>query len=639
MSLRRRLLWLLAPPLVVALVLIYLLAHGLLLGRLDQEDEQRLIAQATQIRALLNNQFERDRDRLQSFVQALAPESATGAILPVLEATLSRMNVDFLVRLDAQGRVSAAQWLPVEMASLVYLDTALHPSQQALRDEVLHRVERLGQAGEVLSGPGQLLAVQGVPMILVGVAVDPARSKDAGVLYAGHFLNGTRIADLQRQLNGALRLLPYEPVDGAQQIAISPRQVLDDTRQRIFLLFNNGTGERRPVLELTRDRYLYKEGKAQINLFFGVSALLAIIAWLLIYLGLEWFVLRRISRMHQQFLHIGPDTAGQRLSDRGQDELGMLALAANRMLDRLEQSEARDRAILRAMQEGYFELDTHGRLQSANPAFCRLLGLAPQSITGRNASEWLQACDEARLRTLFETCEQGDAPAFAGRIKRADGSVGHYETHLSVILDHQAQVLGYRGILHDVSDHVEYQNQLYDLAYLDALTRLGNRKAFYEHLTRSLADAKGSVALLFIDLDRFKQVNDRFGHDVGDSLLVNMANRLRDAVRKPDRAYRLGGDEFTLILPGTDEQDAERLAQRLLQVLGEPVQLDEQVIDFVTPSIGIALYPQHAQDLDSLVKAADQAMYEAKRQRNQVCLYQPLSVGGVIEPAQEGRFR
>ncbi|MEX5360442.1 diguanylate cyclase [Pseudomonas guariconensis] len=639
MTLRKRLLWLLAPPLVVVLTLIYVLAHGLLLSRLDQEDEQRLIAEAAQMRALLNNQFERDHDRLQSFVQTLAPEAATGAILPVPEVTLGRMNVDFLVRLDAQGHVSAAQWLPVDMSSLVYLDTGLHPSQQTLRADVLHRVERLAQGGEVLSGPGQLLAVQGVPMILVGVPVDPAGSTSAGVLYAGHLLNGTRIADLQRQLQGVLHLLPSEPVEGEQQIAISARQVLDDTRQRIFLLFNNATDKRRPALELTRDRSLYVEGKAQIHLFLSVSALLAVLAWLLIYLGLERFVLRRVSRMHQQFLGIGPDTAGQRLSDRGQDELGSLAQEANRMLDRLEQSEARDRAILRAMQEGYFELDTQGRLQSANPAFCRLLGLSSQDITGRNASEWLEECDEGQLRTLFETHGQGEVPAFAGRMYRADGSVGHYETHLSVILDSQAQLQGYRGILHDVSDHVEYQNQLYDMAYLDALTGLGNRKAFYEHLKRSLADGKGPLALLFIDLDRFKQVNDTFGHDAGDDLLVHTANRLRDAVRKPDRAYRLGGDEFTLILPGTGEQDAARLAQRLLQVLGEPVQLDEQVIDFVTPSIGIALYPKHARDLDSLVKAADQAMYEAKRQRNQVCLFQSQPLANVIEPEQQGRSR
>ena len=154
MTLRKRLLWLLAPPLVVALALIYVLAHGLLLSRLDQEDEQRLIAEAAQMRALLNNQFERDHDRLQSFVQTLAPEAATGAILPVPEVTLGRMNVDFLVRLDAQGHVSAAQWLPVDMSSLVYLDTGLHPSQQTLRADVLHRVERLAQGGEVLSGPG-----------------------------------------------------------------------------------------------------------------------------------------------------------------------------------------------------------------------------------------------------------------------------------------------------------------------------------------------------------------------------------------------------------------------------------------------------------------------------------------------------
>lgn len=274
------------------------------------------------------------------------------------------------------------------------------------------------------------------------------------------------------------------------------------------------------------------------------------------------------------------------------------------------------------MHDGYFEVDGELRFVAANPALGECLGVPPQALLGRSFAELLDAAEQARLQALLAG-EGEEIPLFAGALRRADGSLGHYETRFSAIRGERGRPSGYRGILHDVSEHVAYQNQLIDLAYRDALTGLGNRKAFHEHLERRLATAESPLALLFIDLDRFKQVNDRFGHDVGDALLVVMAERLRHAVRKPDLAYRLGGDEFTLILPDTDAEAARGLAERLLRALGEPLRLGNRDIDFVTPSIGIALHPRHATDAEALVKAADQAMYEAKRQRNRVCLHAP----------------
>jgi len=211
----------------------------------------------------------------------------------------------------------------------------------------------------------------------------------------------------------------------------------------------------------------------------------------------------------------------------------------------------------------------------------------------------------------------------SARLRRADGSIGHFETQISRRHNAGGRLIGYRGILHDVSEHVLHQQQLFDLAYQDALTGLGNRKAFHEDLARYMHSASMPLALIFLDLDRFKQVNDRFGHDVGDALLACMAERLRNALRQPSKAYRLGGDEFTVIVPAPGFQGASALAQRLLKVLGEPVSVSGVSIDFVTPSIGVAFAPAHASEVDALIKAADHAMYEAKRERGRVCVYQP----------------
>ena len=608
MTLRKRLLCLFTPPVLLVLLVMWVLGHNLLLARLDQEDKQLLTMEGDRLRATLDIFFERDADRLRDLVQVLDD--------PAAPLSWRRTGFDFVIQAAAAGTPLVLQ--PVSGHRVASLNANQPLVAESLQASIEQRLSELAQAVTRLPS-GQLITLEGVPVMLVAA---PAKG---GYLFGGTFLDTARINDLRRQLGGTLIWAPPAETErkaavlgDSGQISVTHRQLLDGKRHSIDLVFYDSIGNPQLSLQLIRDRHLYLEGIRQLNIFTAVLAAALILAWVVIHLGLEGFLLRRIRRMHSQLSSIGPETTGIRLQDRGNDELGALAKEANQMLDRLEQSEARDAAILAGIQEGYFELDALGHLQAVNPAFCRQLGYSQENLLGESFAVLLE--NDEDLAAVLGSAGQHSGPVFSGRMRRADGSFGHYEAGVTRIFDNNGKPWGYRGILHDVSAHVDYQDRLYDMAHKDALTGLGNRKAFHEYLRGMLSDNAQPLALLFIDLDRFKQVNDTFGHEVGDQLLICIARRLENAVREPDRAFRLGGDEFTLVAVGSDAHGARLLAQRLLRVLGEPIRLNDHFIDFVTPSIGVALSPPDSRDTDQLIKDADAAMYEAKRQRNQYCM-------------------
>lgn len=186
-------------------------------------------------------------------------------------------------------------------------------------------------------------------------------------------------------------------------------------------------------------------------------------------------------------------------------------------------------------------------------------------------------------------------------------------------------------VVRQLRDEVEQRRRLEEryqhLAYHDVLTGLPNRTLLGDRLTQALAAAKrhsAHVAVIFLDLDRFKFVNDSLGHHVGDMLLVTMAGRLKSCLRRSDTVGRLGGDEFVIILPDLkDDADAERLAASILRQVGEPLTLEGHDLTLTT-SIGLARYPEDGEDAESLIKAADTAMYQAKEKgRNLVQVYHP----------------
>ena len=648
MPLRTRLLWLFLPLLAASLGGIWLLSESILLSRFDREDQQRLQEGAT----VLHNQLDFELKRHLDIVRTYAWWDASYDFIQRPNETFEQENLDhemlddlgfdFVLFLDDRGHLQLKQWSPPAPDQRV-LFGAPSASDQALLEALQQRAIRLGALdfrGRTDHSLSELLLVDNLPTLLVSVPIsnNQGSAPAKGAILAGYFLDRERLANLREQMQADLQPMPNIATDATwkplrsrsgsthNQALLSPRRFIGEHVQQVSVQYLSSSGEPQLRFDITKKRLLYIQGEKAINFFLGASLLVALGAFLVGYLALELWVLRRVQRLNREVAEVGRNAHSIRLSDFGNDELGQLAGEMNQMLERLEHSEARDRAILQSMRDGYFEMDVDGVILTVNPALCQLLGQTRETLIGHPYYELLGEDDLARARQPFQRAMQsGAGKTFAIPLQRADGSLGYFEATVSLIHDLQGELRGYRGIVRDVSDQIAYQQQLLEMAYRDPLTGLGNRKAFDEQLGQALlrAGSGGSeLALLYLDLDRFKEVNDRFGHDIGDALLRTVAERVRSTLRQPDKAYRLGGDEFAVLLEDSQENNPQRLAERLLAALVQPIALNGERIDFVTPSIGIALYPRHAGDAEGLVRAADSAMYQAKRQRNHYCLYQ-----------------
>ncbi|WP_322100393.1 diguanylate cyclase domain-containing protein [Pseudomonas aeruginosa] len=648
MPLRTRLLWLFLPLLAASLGGIWLLSESILLSRFDREDQQRLQEGAT----VLHNRLDFELKRHLDIVRTYAWWDASYDFIQRPNETFEQENLDhemlddlgfdFVLFLDDRGHLQLKQWSPPAPDQRV-LFGAPSASDQALLEALQQRAIRLGALdfrGRTDHSLSELLLVDNLPTQLVSVPIsnNQGSAPAKGAILAGYFLDRERLANLREQMQADLQPMPNIATDATwkplrsrsgsthNQALLSPRRFIGEHVQQVSVQYLSSSGEPQLRFDITKKRLLYIQGEKAINFFLGASLLVALGAFLVGYLALELWVLRRVQRLNREVAEVGRNAHSIRLSDFGNDELGQLAGEMNQMLERLEHSEARDRAILQSMRYGYFEMDVDGVILTVNPALCQLLGQTRETLIGHPYYELLGEDDLARARQPFQRAMQsGAGKTFAIPLQRADGSLGYFEATVSLIHDLQGELRGYRGIVRDVSDQIAYQQQLLEMAYRDPLTGLGNRKAFDEQLGQALlrAGSGGSeLALLYLDLDRFKEVNDRFGHDIGDALLRTVAERVRSTLRQPDKAYRLGGDEFAVLLEDSQENNPQRLAERLLAALVQPIALNGERIDFVTPSIGIALYPRHAGDAEGLVRAADSAMYQAKRQRNHYCLYQ-----------------
>lgn len=213
--------------------------------------------------------------------------------------------------------------------------------------------------------------------------------------------------------------------------------------------------------------------------------------------------------------------------------------------------------------------------------------------------------------------EQGNHYSIYHRIIQTDGLAERIVHHTGEVTLSESGIPQYvTGTLQDVTEHKSTEARLWHMAHHDPLCGLPNRMLMYDRLSHAIAQShrnKDSVALMLFDLDDFKKINDSFGHQAGDALLVEISDRLRHSARECDTVARLGGDEFTLIIEQLRApRDAAMIAQKILKAMQEPVCLDGQNI-LVTCSIGIALFPDDATTLDGLLKASDSAMYEAKR--------------------------
>ncbi|MNO47553.1 putative diguanylate cyclase YegE [compost metagenome] len=650
MTLRARLLCLSVPLMLAALLTIQALSNSLLMTRFDSNDNDLLVEQANNLALQIDSFATRSLDVLRTLAFSqdtywFAQNSTRGfhGANNIDPEMLRYRDYNFLIYFDAQGNVLGEGWDLPDLRELYPGQTP--PGKKKLRDEIIERSKRLGLIKlqqSAHAGSSQLIMIEGVPVLLLSnpISNEHGQAAPIGNAVAGRFLGPARIRRLERFISGSLKVVPVEnAVDKWQQIPgdrylistpvqMGKRQISTAGIEHIDLLYRNRLGEPEVTLRTEDVRPFYNQGRHAVLFFLLLATGVAAIAIVLMYVGLDRWVLRRIHRLHHEVDSIGPETPKAQLTTLGDDEIGQLTHDLNNMLERLAQSEDRGRAILDGISDGYFEIDQAGRLSSGNRALRELLGFGDSVVAGHSLLDLLADADDVlKLRSLLSAPETQRPYVLRAMMRGLDGRFRHCEAHLSVVHSSTGEVVGFRGILHDVTEQMTYQKQLLDMAYRDALTGLGNRKAFTEHLQLHIGqpDSDMHAALMFIDLDRFKQVNDVYGHDTGDALLIAVAERLRTCMRPKDRIFRLGGDEFTAVLDDVDAAQAATLANRMLGVLGSEYALGEQVIDFVTPSIGIALYPQHGAEPDALLKAADSAMYLAKRKRNAYCIYSPAA--------------
>jgi diguanylate cyclase (GGDEF)-like protein/PAS domain S-box-containing protein len=276
------------------------------------------------------------------------------------------------------------------------------------------------------------------------------------------------------------------------------------------------------------------------------------------------------------------------------------------------------RSALSATANGVFITDKSGRILWVNKAFTLLTGYSETDAVGLtprllNSGKH----DSAYYKNLWKTILRGDVWRKEMEELRKDGSVFFVRQTITPILDINREISHFIAILEDISTEREAEARIEFMAHYDSLTKLPNRALFLDRLHQALASAKRTkkaVALLFLDLDQFKSVNDTFGHHAGDLLLQQVAARLKGCVRESDTVARLAGDEFTVILGGISaKENASGTAQKIIDTFSTPFDLEGQEI-YSSTSIGIALFPENATDDETLLKRADAAMYVAKQE-------------------------
>jgi diguanylate cyclase (GGDEF)-like protein/PAS domain S-box-containing protein len=293
-----------------------------------------------------------------------------------------------------------------------------------------------------------------------------------------------------------------------------------------------------------------------------------------------------------------------------------LALARHRAEILLKESERKYRILFEESRDAIYMTSADGTFTDANPAFLDLFKCSRAELHSLNAKD-NYASREDRRRFKEALKETGSVKDFGLQLRRAkDGTLMDCLVTVTERRSESGEIIGYQGIVRDVTELRRAEATIRHMAYHDTLTGLPNRMLFYDRLGMAVANAarkKEKVAVMMLDLDHFKEVNDTYGHAAGDQLLQAVAERLTGVLRKVDTVGRMGGDEFMLILPEiTHEDDVHTVAQKIADSFHQTFAVDGREL-WVTTSVGISLYPDDSGDIDALVKHADAAMYEAKR--------------------------
>jgi diguanylate cyclase (GGDEF)-like protein/PAS domain S-box-containing protein len=294
----------------------------------------------------------------------------------------------------------------------------------------------------------------------------------------------------------------------------------------------------------------------------------------------------------------------------------------NEMEEQLRLSEFNFRRLFENMQDVYYRTDVHGVIQKISPAVRKVLGFEPEEMEGKAAETFYPSVsDRDAFKHAIET--DGMVSDFPGLMVHKNGSIIDISVNSQALYDDEGNFAGVEGICRDVTQRKMMERELQRLATTDSLTGIANRRAFLEHaehIFKSCQRYQTNMTLLMLDLDYFKNINDKYGHQSGDQALIRFAETVKVELRDSDLFGRLGGEEFCILLQQATRSEAMLVAERiradvqaimLTSTTGEPFSL--------TVSIGIATYRTEDDRLGRMLERSDKALYQAKSNgRNQV---------------------
>ncbi|WP_062107563.1 sensor domain-containing protein [Bacillus niameyensis] len=298
------------------------------------------------------------------------------------------------------------------------------------------------------------------------------------------------------------------------------------------------------------------------------------------------------------------------------------------MEEEIKNSEEKYRLITENSSDLISVIDQEGNFQYVSPSHRGLLGVSLDNLKSGKIYDWIDEKDRKRVEKEIDMLadKKRVSSQLEFQIRNSRGRLIDVETTINLIMEESSSKGNMVLVMRDITERKKSEQRIYHLAYHDSLTDLPNRRLFMNQLRKEITwnDQPTKIAVMFIDVDRFKYVNDSWGHDAGDYILTEVATRIKKALRSYDLIARLGGDEFTVMLTNIQsEKDALASAEKIQKALQEPIEINNQPYT-LTCSMGIALYPENGKTADELLTKSDTALYSVKKRgRNGFALYQP----------------
>jgi diguanylate cyclase (GGDEF)-like protein/PAS domain S-box-containing protein len=544
----------------------------------------------------------------------------------LLADTFTNLRLNDMVFYDAAGRLVEARGFNLEE------DEPTPPSESELTALALlaaqsRKADGISSRAGLVSFDGELALVAVHPILN-----SPHEPPVQGTLVFVRLLTRTEIERLAGQVSLSLQLRGIDDPGNdsellAELLAKNPPAsvVVPLNAQSVagYAVWRDTSGAPIALLSVEVPRDAYRAGAGALRyLIISITALFVGLATAFLYF-LDRRVLSRTAHLTHDVVRIADaqDTS-RRVWVTGKDELAQLGTNINGMLASIEESrvalaksERQYHNLFESSRDPIYITTEDGRFIDVNPAFVDLLGYTKEEVMTKTAGEFYVHPED---RDAFQAAiaENGFVTSFPVTLKRKDGVQLRCLLTTALEAPSGSEKRVYQGIIRDVTELLRQQEEVAFLAAHDPLTGLLSRGALYDVLRLEIARAMRNLdrlAVFYLDLDRFKEVNDTHGHAAGDHVLQEVSVRLRDVLRASDTVARLGGDEFVALLPGIDSpRDAEIAADKILQALRDSFEIPEDGSFDLSASIGIALFPDDGESGAHLLQRADAAMYVAK---------------------------